>query len=258
MDKTAEEEIKALKTFDKILKAAMSPFSALSMASDNVIRQAVYSQIMLETGDAARAAHSAEEIIHFRRTGSYGFVNLVRQYVPFVNANLQALHVTASTIAADGINHATRGEAMQRFMVQGAQLIAATLLYTAMKSDDDEYKKQDPSERDRFLIVNEDFKLPMRNDLFTWLFKIVPEHMFNRYVAESEDSTKLVKALKEGLIKALATPSAIPTLITPFVEAKYNINTVTGRPLVGQGQEGLEAELQYSPKYTTELGKIIG
>lgn len=258
MDKTAEEEIKALKTFDKILKAAMSPFSALSMASDNVIRQAVYSQIMLETGDAARAAHSAEEIIHFRRTGSYGFVNLVRQYVPFVNANLQALHVTASTIVGDGINHATRGEAMQRFMVQGAQLIAASLLYTAMKSDDDDYKKLDPTERDRFLIINKDYKLPMRNDLFTWLFKIVPEHIFNRYVAESEDSTKLRKALKEGLIKALATPSALPTLATPFVEAKYNINTVTGRPLVGQGQEGLEAELQYSPKYTTELSKLIG
>lgn len=258
MDKTAEEEIKALKTFDKILKAAMSPFSALSMASDNVIRQAVYSQIMLETGDAARAAHSAEEIIHFRRTGSYGFVNLVRQYVPFVNANLQALHVTASTIVGDGINHATRGEAMQRFMVQGSQLIAATLLYTAMKGDDDDYKKLDPTERDRFLIINKDYKLPMRNDLFTWLFKIVPEHMFNRYIAESEDSTKLRKALKEGLIKALATPSALPTLATPFVEAKYNINTVTGRPLVGQGQEGLEAELQYSPKYTTELSKLIG
>ena len=45
----------------------VNPLSYLSMASDNVIRQAVYSQTMLETGDARLATMRAAEIINFRR-----------------------------------------------------------------------------------------------------------------------------------------------------------------------------------------------
>jgi hypothetical protein len=82
------------------------------MASDNVIRQAVYSQTMLETNDARLATMRAAEIINFRRTGSSRIVNVMRQVSPFINANLQALNVVGGTLLLDGISPKTKMEAL--------------------------------------------------------------------------------------------------------------------------------------------------
>ena len=257
-DVAAQQEVKKLKTVDKILKAVVSPLQALSVASDNVVRQAVYNQILLETKDKARAANAAEEVINFRRTGSSGLITIFRQITPFVNANLQALHVSLGTMLGSGINPDTRAEAFKRVMATGAQIAAISFIYAAMKSGDDDYEKLDPSERDRFFILNGDFKIPLRNDIFTLLFKVIPEHTFNYLIAQSEDGSKLRAALKQSTMRALAVPSPIPTLLTPAIEAGFNIDTVNNRPLLGAGQEGMEAELQFSTRYTTEFAKMLG
>jgi len=260
IDAEATQEAKKYKTLDKLLKAIMHPLEMLSMASDNVIRQAVYAQTVAETGDKARAVHVAEEIINFRRTGTNQLINIMRQNAPFVNANLQALHVAFSTIMNDGITPDARSDAFKRFWLTAGQVMLLSFAYAAMGADDDKYKELDPSERDRFLLMYgaDGFKIPLRNDIFTLFFKTVPEHIYNTMIAESEDSEKFATAFARGLKRALATPSAIPTLVTPLVESAYNIDLVTGRPLIGQGQANLEPELQFSPKYTSELAKTIG
>jgi len=258
IDLDAQEEAKKFKTVDKLIKAILSPLTALSMASDNVIRQAVYSQIMLETKDEANAAHVADEIINFRRTGYGQVVNIMRQAAPFVNANLQALHISLATITGNGVNPMTRKQALLRFMNAGGQLMALSLIYTVLMSDEDEYKKLDPSERDRNFVFPNGYKLPLRNDLFTTFFKILPEHVLNRYIYESEDSTKMRKALATAFKRALAVPGSLPSAISPAFEAYFNIDTVTGRPIVGQGQAGLAPELQISPKRTPQIARLLG
>jgi hypothetical protein len=213
---------------------------------------------LLESGDKARAANAAEEVINFRRTGSSGLITVFRQITPFVNANLQALHVSLGTLTGSGISSDTRGQAFKQVMATGAQIAAISFLYAAMKSGDDDYEKLDPAERDRFFILNDDLKIPMRNDIFTLLFKVIPEHTFNYLIAQSEDGAKMRLAFKNNLFRALAVPSPVPTLLTPMIEAGFNIDTVNNRPLVGSGQEGLEAELQFSAKYTSEFAKMLG
>ena len=259
IDAQATQDAKKYKTLDKLLKAVIHPLEMLSMASDNVIRQAVYSQTVAETGDKARAVHVAEEIINFRRTGTNQLINIMRQNAPFVNANLQALHVAFSTIMADGITPDAKSDAVKRFWLTAGQVMLLSFAYAAIGAKDDKYKELDPSERDRFFVMygTDGFKIPLRNDIFTLMFKIFPEHVYNTMVAESEDAEKFKTAMARGLERALQTPSAIPTLLTPLVESKYNIDLVTGRPLVGQGQANLEPELQFSPKYTSELAKTI-
>jgi hypothetical protein len=258
IDIDALEESKKYKTVDKLIKAILSPLSALSMASDNVIRQAVYAQTMLETRDEALAVHRADEIINFRRSGYGQAVNILRQLAPFVNANLQALNVSLTTLTGDGINPTTRKEAWFRMLSTGGQLMVAALIYAAIMSDEDEYKKLDPSERDRNFIFPNGFKLPMRNDIFTVIFKIFPEHMYNRYVEQSEDGTKMSRAMATAFKKALAVPGSLPSAISPIVESYLNIDTRTGRPIVGQGQAPLDPELQVSPKRTSQFARLIG
>ena len=257
IDVEASKEARKLNSVDKLLKAIMSPLTFLSMASDNIIRQAVYSQHMLETGDKALATNAAEEIINFRRTGSSQGIAITREIAPFVNANLQGLHINIATFMGDSINPLTKKQAILRYWSNGAAIVGATLLYLAMMADDDEYKKLDPTERDSFFILPNGYKIPMRYDLPTLLFKVIPEHIFNRYIDETEDSTKFKKALKEGVIRALATPSIMPTIAGAPFEAKLNKDFNTNRDIVGQGLQGLEPEQQYSPKNTSELARIL-
>jgi hypothetical protein len=177
---------------------------------------------------------------------------------PFVNANLQALHVAFSTAMGEGITPDTRNEAFKRFMITGGQMFLVSMLYAAMVGDDDKYEELDPSERDRFFIFPNGYKIPLRNDIFTLFFKTLPEHLYNRLIAENEDPEKFRAAMSRGLKRAVALPTGIPTVVTPILEKMYNIDMVTGRPLIGHGQANLEEELQYSNKYTSELARAIG
>jgi hypothetical protein len=260
IDIDAMHEAKKAGSLTKLLKIITHPLGVLAMASDNVIRQAVYSQVMLETKDQARAVHMAEEIINFRRTGSSGIVNIVRQNAPFVNANLQSLHIAFSTLLDSGIGPDTHGKAFKRLVTTGAQMFMLAMIYAVLNADDDDYKKADPLEKDRYLFIpgSNGFKLPLRNDIITLLFKTLPEHLVNRFIKESEDSTKMLHALKVGLTRALTLPSGIPTLISPLIESAYNIDSNTGRPIIGRGQENLEEDLQYSNKYTMQLSRMMG
>lgn len=258
IDNVAADEAKKYKTYEAFKKAVISPFSALAMASDNVIRQAIYAQTMLETGNEALAVHRAFEIINFKRTGSGQVFNILRQLVPFTGASLQALHVSGATIFGEGITPDTRMQNIKRYVLNGAQIAIATLMYSILMSDDDEYKKLDPSERDSFFILPNGYKIPMRTDYSGLFFKVFTEHVYQRWVAQSEDNKKMNKSLLAGLIKATSIPSSMPVLIKPAIESYLNTNLYTNRPIVGQGQQSVEPEFQYSPKNTSQLALALG
>ena len=265
VDMEAMKQLKELKTSDKMIQAILSPvkygikgLKFLGMASDNIIRQALWSQVMLETGDVARATYVAREIINFRRTGSNAYISVSRQMAPFVNANLQASNIAFGTILLSGITPDTKLTQFRRLITSGAQVAAAILILTALNSDDDDYKKLDPKDRDRLLIIpgSGGYALPVRGSIITAIFKNIPEHLYNRYIEESEDSEKLRKGLSEAFKRAIAMPTGFPTLFTPVLEQALNIDLVTGLPLRGQSQKDLEADLQYSNKYTSQLARL--
>ena len=265
IDLEGMKQLKELKTSDKMIQAILSPVKYgikglrfLGMASDNIIRQAVWSQIMLETGDVARATYVAREIINFRRTGSNAYISAARQMAPFVNANLQASNIAFGTMLLSGITPDTKLTQFRRLITSGAQVAAAILILTALNSDDDDYKKLDPKDRDRLLIIpgSGGYALPVRGSIITAIFKNIPEHLYNRYIEESEDSEKLRKGLSEAFKRAIAMPTGFPTLFTPVLEQALNIDLVTGLPLRGQSQKDLEADLQYSNKYTSQLARL--
>jgi hypothetical protein len=266
IDINAMKEVKEITKTGKLVEYILSPakallkgFKFLGMASDNVIRQAVFSQIMLETGNKARATYAADEIINFRRTGSSSAINLVRQNAVFVNANLQAMNIAYGTIMLSDITNDRKLVQLRRLLLNGAQVIMAGLAIVAINADDDDYKKLDPNDRDNSIVIpgTGGYKLPLRGDILTLLFKILPEHLYNRYIEESEDSEKMKKALSVAFKRALATPSALPSYLTFFIEQSLNFDFVTGRPLRGRGQEDLEADLQYSNKYTSQFARAV-
>jgi hypothetical protein len=244
----------------KLLDKLGKPFRFFSMASDNAVRQAIYNQTMKETGDKALAIERAFEIINFRRTGASSNVNFLRQTVPFFGAYLQAMNVSAKVIAGHGIAPAEKAEAQRVLYTTLAKVLVAGLIYNAMVSEDDGYKKLDPTVRDRKLIIpgTDGLSIPLRNDFFTFFSKIIPEHIYQMTMADAtEDGTKAKKALYEGFMNALGSPNVVPQVIKPTLEVAVNHDFFTGRPIVGQGVEQLETSKQYSVN-TSELAKAIG
>ena len=241
-------------SYKKILEVLVAPLQKFSQMSDNLIRQAVYSQTMLETNDARLATLRAAEIINFRRTGSAQIVNIARQLAPFVNANLQALNVVGGTLLLDGISPQTKMQALGSNLNALTQTVPLVIMYNMLMGGEEEFEKLDPAYRDNVLFIPSGFSvdkdsplgitfqtagftMPLRPDLWTLIAKVIPEHLYQAYIEDSEDSEKMKLAFKRALLKGIATPGPMPTGIGSFLEAAYNYDLYKDRPIVGRGQE---------------------
>ena len=229
----------------------------IAMASDNAVRQAVYEQVLLETGDAGIALEKAFEIINFRRAGSNKYVTAGRQYIPFFGAALQALSVQGQVITMDGVAPTTRAKALTNFVTAWGSLAGMTLVYNMLKGEDEEFEKLDPKLRDRrFIIGDKGFQITLRPDLFTFLGKVMPEHVIQNMVFESEDAKKFWDSLKRNATEIVAL-NLIPQLLRPLMEIKNNYATRTGQTIMPQSLEGRDITQQYTPG-TSEAAKLIG
>jgi len=228
----------------------------IAMASDNAVRQAVYEQTMMSTNDRGLALERAFEVINFRRAGSASIISIGRQTIPFFGAALQALSVQGRVISGRGITGTARAEGVQKFLTTAMTTSALTLLYAATMAGDEEYEKLDTSIKDRRLVFGNGAYISLRPDIFTFIGKILPEHVWNYMYEESEDSQKF----KHSLGRALADVGAmnfIPQLVRPFLELQYNYSARLGRSIVPQRLEDTDISLKYTAG-TTELAKLIG
>ena len=146
-------------------------------------------------------------------------------------SNLQAANISFGTMLLSGITPDSKWTQFRRLLTSGAQVAAAIVALTALNADDDDYKKLDPKDRDRLLIMpgSGGYALPVRGSIITAIYKNIPEHLYNRYIEESEDSEKLRKGLAEAFKRALAMPTGFPTLFTPGLEMALNIDLEIGR-----------------------------
>ena len=244
----------AIEVGDKKLSAT-GFLNRLAMASDNAVRQAVYDQTMSETNNQALAVERAFEVINFKRAGANNIVTGLRSVVPFFGAFLQAASVQGRAITGAGITPQSRAKGVQQFLMTGAQLTALTLLYAAMASDDDEYEKLDPTIRDRRFLLGNGTHITLRPDLFTYMFKIIPEHILQNMVMESEDNRKTYDSLKRAL-KEVGLFNILPQAIRPAMSLMYNYDPRTGRAITPPSAEKRVTERQVTAG-TSELAKLL-
>ena len=247
--------LKAPSTWQKLL----SPLEKFSMASDNAVRQAIYNMTMKETGgDKAKAIERAFEIINFRRKGASGTLAIAGQVIPFFNAYLQAQNVAYKVLTGRGVSPTARKEARKILAANTVKIMALATLYAAVMADDDDYKKLDPTIRDRhWIIPGTGLMLPTRTDLFS-MPKIIAEHTYALMTDQGfEDGTKAKRAMKDAFVNAITGPTPVPQAFKPLVEVALNRNFYTGRPIVGRGIENLQTSEQFTAS-TSEFAKAIG
>ena len=252
---------KGLRVGDKKLSAT-GLLNRIAMASDNAVRQAVFQQTIADTkskenpdGNEGLAYERAFEIINFKRAGSHPHVTTLRQVVPFFGAALQALSVQGRVITMQGITPQSRLQATKQFIKAYGTLTGMTLLYNILAADDEEFKNLDPSVRDRSFVLPSGFHIKLRPDIFTYLGKIMPEHIIQNMVYESEDNKKTWEALTRGA-KDIIALNIIPQLFRPAQELIFNRSSRTGRDILPQSMEDLAIEEQFTAG-TSETAKVI-
>jgi GNAT superfamily N-acetyltransferase len=260
--RTPEAEIKRRlgimnrNVFDFVIKG----LDHIGDAADMAQRVAVYKRVMAETGDETQALYQAANVINFLHHGSAGYAQAIVKTVPFFGAYANATDVLVRALLGGGLKGMKRRKALMRLGITVTMLTSLTILYSMLAGGDPEYDELDDQTKLRNIIIpGTKIMLPM-NTSAAFIFKALPELIYNRVTREGTnneyDRKRLQKALAEVAKDTLLGPEPIPAGIKPILEIAINRNFFTGRPIIPEGIKDLEAAEQYTAA-TSELGKKI-
>ena len=282
---------------DRRLTSSSSPVDALKKTwdllgdvgnfSESAARQRVfertYARTQLEfqqqgkeaglTGDAltkyadrhatGEAAFQAMEVLNFARRGNAPLLRFLTAVVPFLNARIQGLDVFYRNGLLGENTQGLDNDVAKRALMRRASYVAgATLLYTLMHYDDDDFENTEEYRRlDNWLVPlgplatehQKYFAIPIPFEAGI-LLKVLPEALIRKAMGESTGEG--VRAVKHSIMNTLAF-NPIPQAIKPFVETWANKNSFTGQPIVPQYMLKMKSAEQYRES-TSGVAKILG
>ena len=229
-------------------------------SSDMSQRVATYKRVLAETKDEAQALYQAANVINFLHHGSAQHAQAIIKTVPFMSAWANSLDVLVQSLAGGGLKGKKRSAALKQIAITGAALATTTLLYCMLVGGDEEYEKLDDQTKLRgYMIPGTEIMLPM-NTSAGFLFKVLPELLYNKFVIDStekpQDATRLRKALRDAATDMILGPEPVPAAVKPILEITFKHDFFTGRPVVPAGLENIESFQQYTAT-TSELGKFL-
>jgi hypothetical protein len=158
-----------------------------------------------------------------------------------------------------GTNQQTAAAIQKQFFIRGATMMAMSCMYWALTHDDDDYKKQEQETKDNYwLLPSLGIKLPIPFEVGI-LFKVIPERIMARTFG-TDTNKDFTDSMVRQLVNTLSL-NPIPQIAKPFIEYNTNYNFFTGRPIVGQGMEGVESGYQTGPNTSAiaaDIGKLTG
>jgi hypothetical protein len=229
-------------------------------SSDIAQRVATYKRVLAETGDEAQAMYQAANVINFMHHGASATAQGFIKTVPFAGAYANAQDVLVNALLGGGLKGMSRAEAIKRLAITTTLLGITTLLYRMVIGDDPEYEELDDQTKLRnYIIPGTDIMLPM-NTSAGFIFKALPEMIYNKIITEGTkneiDQARLKRALSVAAKDMLLGPEPIPQVVKGMVEIGIDYNFFTGRSVVPENLKDVEAAQQYNAA-TSELGKYI-
>jgi len=231
----------------------MRVMEAGAKASDLAVRQAIYNQVMKETGDKAQAESAAREIINFSRRGSSRLMGQMISIIPFFNAYARGMDKLATAAAGNVVGQAT-GTARSMFYKRMAVMTSMGLAYALMMQDDEEYQNLPDHVRDTNWVLPYGKELgftpviPIPAEL-AFFFKAIPERIVRYYklygTDEEQAALDVLGNLTSRGIDVFSSPNITPQVLRPFLENIANYSFFLGRPLESQAQQALRPFERY-------------
>jgi hypothetical protein len=241
--------------------SAIRMMEAGAKASDVSLRQAIYSQVLKETGSQVMAESSAREIINFSRRGANGAMQWATSVIPFFNAYAQGMDKLANAALGSAVG-GKAGLSRNMFYKRMGVLTTMGLIYALMMSDDEDYMAASDQERDNnwFLPFTGGMgKIPAPPELALF-YKAIPERVVRYYkfhgTPEEEAAVDILREMAIRGFDVFSSPNVTPVAIKPFLENLANYSFFLGRPLESTGQLRLEPFERYGAN-TTESAKAL-
>lgn len=223
-----------------------------STASDVATRAEVYKRTLEETGNEAEAMYQAMEVMNFSRKGNSALIRVLTSLVPFMNARIQGLDVLYR--AAFGRMPSRIRERQQKaFITRSMTIMAMSMMYWMLASDEEEYKNAEQEVRDNYWIIG-NVRIPIPFEIGT-LFKVFPERILE-YTFGQDTGKDLKDSIVRNLTSTLAV-NPIPQAFLPALENLANYSVFTGQPIVGMGMRDVAAPYQATPS-TSLLAQEVG
>lgn len=240
------------------LREILHRLEGITRASDLAVRNAVYEQTLKESvvadmpgGDKLLAEYRARELINFRRRGSSTNIGVFISTIPFFNAYLQGTDlVYRNATGTDSSMGVTKSAAAKQFATRAAFMFGFSLLYALAKSNDDDYNKMSLRTRNANWIIGGGLKIPVAGELSA-LFKVPAEMLVEygrRYGGPEQQAANEAVGIAMGYILEQfgGRIFPVPQVVKPLLEAWTNYSFLTGRPLEGKYQQGMDAHLRKS------------
>ena len=261
---------------DSKIKKLVRATDAWAANSDVAQRRALFEETLLETGGVKNedgsitggneilAMNRATNIINWQRRGQSGKVRWFVHLIPFANAYIQGADVLIQAARGKNIAGVEKAAAKKLFFKTAVNAMMLNFLYRmaiGAFDDDEEYASMDDRQKLRsYMIPGTGFKLPIRAEL-ALITKMIPELGYNIYANEGTvneyDATKIMNIIGRSFADAAMGPNMVPQALRPAMEAVFNYDFFTDRPIVGLGYQNQEVSRQFTP-YTSEMGKIAG
>lgn len=244
-----------------ILRPFKSLWDALekgTVASDAATRAVIYDRVLAETGNEAEALFRSLEVMNFHRKGGSTLIRVLTAAIPFFNARLQGLDLFYR--ASTGNMNTSDAAAIQRkFFVRGMTMMALSAAYYFMVSDDEEYKNQEQETRDNnWLFPALGIRIPIPFEVGV-LFKVVPERIA-AYAFGDDTGQDLKDAVLRNAVATFAF-NPIPQTVKPVLEAAFDFNSFTWRPIISEGMKDVDPQFQVGPGTSSVaqgIGKALG
>lgn len=240
------------------LKEVLHRLEGITRASDLAVRNAVYEQTLKESvaadmpgGDKLLAEYRARELINFRRRGSAASIGVFISTIPFFNAYLQGTDlVYRNATGTDSSMGVSKSAAAKQFATRAAFMFGFSLLYAMTKSNDDDYNKMNLRTRNANWIIGGGLKIPVAGELSA-MFKVPAEMLVEygrRYGGpEQQAANEAVGIAMMYIFEQFGGRVVpVPQAVKPLLEAWTNYSFLTGRPLEGKYQQGMDAHLRKS------------
>lgn len=246
----------------------------IAKASDQAVREAIYQQTMLETGDKALALVRAREVINYGRKGASRAAQIMVKTVPFFNAYAQGLDLMyRGTKGVDTPSGLAKGRARAFFAGRVALYMGIGFAYALGMSDDDDYKNATDYVRDRGFIIpralsqafdgadgrHTPLVIPTPRE-YAFFSKMIPERLVQYYKEAAAGEAGPALDVVTGILGSAANSylmAPIPPGIKQVIEYGTNYSFFTGEPLVGAVMAQADPYLQYKAD-TSDLARKIG
>lgn len=231
-----DSESKMRAFYDKVIEPTISAYNELGNRGEEINRAALFAQLREQGVSLDEAALQARDLMDFSMQGTWQWVRVLTQVVPFMNARLQGLYKLGRGAAEDP----------KRFAVVLGSVALASIALMAAYQDDDDWKKREDWDRNNFWwfkVGGVAWRIPKPFEIGA--IATLAERGLEMFINKDMTLARYGRNIRDLLMDNLSM-NPIPQAVKPILDVYSNKDSFTGRPIESMGMERLQPDYRFT------------